>query len=390
MEANIYNIPTENMVSVEKKIAKLNKRVAKKGIAPATIIRLAETKDVARDGTVTITHQIMIQGEEMKIDGWKFIARLNHNTDETGDSNLIYVMHGQVMPDTCREAAADCQHCGWKRKRRDTFVLYNEDDGEYQQIGRTCLSDFFGHNPESIALQAETFAKIADACHTGQERGPVAMGDDRYIDLETFLTYVAKSVADFGWVNKKQERDSYGNRLSTSTDAVNNMFNRVELNDEDEFGALACAAIEFGKTSIDPDASDFMHNMSVMIKDGYIDGRSTGTAAWIVAMYIFAQADKKKMDEATDVVDEHVGNIGDRITTEITVTKTHDFEGHYGPTRVVNMIDSEGRILVTFSTGKFRPIADDKLTITGTVVRHGLTKYGNLKETKLNRVKKFG
>lgn len=388
MEANIYNIPSENMVTVEKQITKLNKRVAKKGIAPAAIIRLAETKDVARDGTVTIIHQIMIQGEEMKIDGWKFIARLNHNTDETGESNLIYVMPGQVMPDTYREAAADCQHCGWKRKRRDTFVLYNEDDDEYQQIGRTCLSDFFGHNPESIALQAETFAKIADACRTGQERGPVAMGDDRYIDLEMFLTYVAKSVADYGWVTKKQERDSFGNRLSTSNDALNNMFNRMELNDADDFGALACVAIEFGKTNIDPNVSDFMHNMSVMIKDGYIDGRSAGTAAWIVQMYLLVQEDKTQVDAVPDVVNEHVGNIGDRITTEVRVTRTHDFEGHYGPTRVVNMLDNEGRTLVTFSTGKFRPIAGDEFTIVGTIIKHD--EWEGIKQTKVNRVKKFG
>lgn len=45
----------------------------------------------------------------------------------------------------------------------------------------------------------------------------------------------------------------------------------------------------------------------------------------------------------------YVGNIGDRLSLELTVERIHSFEGAFGETYIYNMVDAEGNIFVWFT-----------------------------------------
>lgn len=70
-------------------------------------------------------------------------------------------MEGRV-PERYRTAAKDCEHCHINRDRHDTYLVYNEDEDEWKQVGKTCLQSYTsGLNAETCALFASVMAEIA-------------------------------------------------------------------------------------------------------------------------------------------------------------------------------------------------------------------------------------
>jgi hypothetical protein len=130
MTTTSYRIPAENFPSFEAHIAKLNKKVEKlqkKGfdVKPITIERgYAEVVKKFRDHVEyeSIVFPVTMSYEPVKANGWEFIATLGH--EEAG--NIVSAVPGLTTEGELaayRTAKPACNHCGFSRKRNDTFVL---------------------------------------------------------------------------------------------------------------------------------------------------------------------------------------------------------------------------------------------------------------------------
>ena len=162
----IFIVPDTKLPWLDKKIESLNK-VAKKLALPPVGYKVIETNitqsindpdggEIAQIRTAT---KIEIFGEAPILKGWKFIARILH--DEGG--NVLKSVPGEELPPQYRTIEPKCEHCGYKRKRNDTFVLKNITTKEYKQVGSNCLSDFLGHSsPGLYASFAENMADLID------------------------------------------------------------------------------------------------------------------------------------------------------------------------------------------------------------------------------------
>jgi hypothetical protein len=73
----------------------------------------------------------------LRLGGWQLLGILHHQ----GGQTTCHDMFGVRVPEDLREAPPNCDHCHFKRKRNDTFVLQS-DGGKIQQVGRTCLKKF--------------------------------------------------------------------------------------------------------------------------------------------------------------------------------------------------------------------------------------------------------
>jgi hypothetical protein len=130
MTTTSYRIPAENFPSFEAHIAKLNKKVEKlqkKGYAvqPITIVKgPAEVVTVQRGylSVDRIFFPVTMTYEPVKANGWEFIATLGH--EEAG--NIVSAVPGMTTEGELaayRTAKPACNHCGFSRKRNDTFIL---------------------------------------------------------------------------------------------------------------------------------------------------------------------------------------------------------------------------------------------------------------------------
>lgn len=82
----------------------------------------------------------------------------------------------------------------------------------------------------------------------------------------------------------------------------------------------------------------------------------------------------------------YIGNVGDRLTVEGTVTASFSIEGYYGDARrIVEITTDDGDIVKTIGTGEtlWSVREDEQAAITGTVKRHEV--YQDEKQTMLTR-----
>ncbi len=385
MEAQLFNIPSANMEKLAKKIKTLNKKALKAGTGAITLTTISKTVDKNDDGTVDVMFQIALEGETLKINGWSFIARLDHNTDPTGASNLIYVMPNENLPEGFRTAAANCEHCGWDRKRRDTYVLQHEDTAEYKQVGRTCIRDFIGVDPARIAEQAERYTKAFRVLEEAREPKWGGMNDHRDIFLPSYLAWVSQSIRLYGWISGREAYEEF-DKVSTASQAVGDMFAtyKPELpTDEDrELAKTAIAHVLTLETK-----NDFIFNINAIAKQNYLDWKATGLAAAIMFVYNRHLEEEAKRKAAADLSkSEHVGALKERLEMEVRVIGKRWVEGYYGSSALIRMLDNNDNLLVTFASGGFGDDTniEDRITIRGTVKKHD--EFKGVKQTVLNRV----
>ena len=74
---------------------------------------------------------------------------------------------------------------------------------------------------------------------------------------------------------------------------------------------------------------------------------------------------------------EHIGVVGDKVELDVTITEHFWFEGSYGSSCCVKMVDDYNNQMVVFTTAKWANVIEngDVVSIVGTVKNHNKTAY---------------
>lgn len=383
MDKQLFEIPAIAMGLLQEKLDKLNVKAIKTGTGVITLVRVGRRTEPNGDQVVIVA----VEGEPVKYKGFTFLARLDHNLDPSGASNIVYTMPGESLTEDQRELGANCEHCGWRRNRKDTFILRKDGSDSFMQVGRTCLKDFFGHDPVEIVRRAQYITKVIDAIKEAEEGGKAYMTNRRTLDLQSFLGYVVSCVEEFGWTSGKE---AFGDETKQSTrdQACDAMF-RWPYPDPEERPTKAHAetverVLEYVLT-LDPTKSDFNFNMVQMAKLEVIDYKMTGISAAMVFSYnrnLEFEAKKKLSPQQDMTKSQYVGEDKERLTMDVTILTCRAHEGDFGSYYITRMLDATGNLFVSF--GAYHAEVGEAVTIRGTVKRH--QEYNNTKQTVLNRV----
>lgn len=296
----LFEIPAENMEKFEAEIAKLSRRSVKLGMDPITPFTFSH-EDKELGGRMRRVYSVMLTAEAPRLNGWTFVARLDH-ANETGTIVRMVPNVGFELPVSFRHAATKCDHCNVNRYRRDTFVVSN-DEGEFKQVGSTCLADFLGHDPLKVAKRAEMLA-YAYECSRGYEQ--FQGGDLRYMGLEEFLGYAAYACRVYGWVSGKAAFEDKS-LVATKERAIGMMcagydFDAALVEDVTvtaEDRALAAEALAFAHTFADKEElNNYEHTVLVIANASMIEPRSAGVAAAIVGVFF---ANRQRQQRAKSV-----------------------------------------------------------------------------------------
>ena len=403
----VGRIPSDNMDRFQKKLVAMAKRAAKVGATAPVAIDTGETEEEAitapdpfEPGAVVVVGKrvwsyIAIKGETPKLAGWTFLATLQHSEGGT----IIRRVPGATAAESeeleakfdlsnYRDAKPVCDHCQTRRERKDTYIVVHE-DGTVKQVGRNCVGDFTGgQSPESLLRTMQYLREVEDMVRSDEYEaaGGIVV---RTLDTEEFLTHVACMVREFGWVPR-----SYHNGAASADVAVQNLRD-LQNNKRDKQGLPefvipseadrtdAQAAIAHAR---DLEAtSDFEHNLKVAVGTENMDERNTGIAAAAILVYnrhIEREVERKLTEERdADAVNEHVGEIKDRLDLVLTVERVHEHPGHYGTTFITKMRDAEGRTFTWFGSYEI----DRGAVVTGKWTVKDHSDYQGTKETILTR-----
>lgn len=431
-----YTIPACNLDYLREKLADLNKRARRIGAVEITLeteVAFIQRRgqfsghDAEWLGTADMTSEqhleqrqrylrdvtfrwgnsvrewfnVTITGETPKFEGWSLIAVLEPLVTEDGAENIIQAVPGHECPTEYRDRVGQCDHCNTNRRRNQTFVVQH-DNGDHRMVGRQCLKDFLGHsNPHALASMAEMLASLAVMFSAGEDEDFQGWGSEpQSWTLESFLRQTSASIRLTGWTsgkaafeNNTESTKSHvldllspppsGSRAHQEWERAVEHFSPTEA-DCDRAGRAIEWALDIDRE--DENLSDYIYNVNLTARAGYVNLKTAGIAASIIYAYSRWESQEIERRRAALRLNEHVGTPKIRQDFTVDVVKIFESDGNYGVTGIHKMYDEEGRDLVWFASGSATWLDPGKrYRVKATVKRHD--EFRGRLQTHVNRLK---
>jgi len=380
-----YKIHQQNYLKVISLIDKLNQRARKLHQPEIQMQQLGdELVQIMgeHDGLKSRVYTLQITGETPGIDGWKFVAALTH--EETG--NIVKAF--AEVPEQYRMARNDCDHCGIDRNRKQTYVL-QDDDGNYKQVGSTCLKDFTGYvDIHAVASFCEGWHDLEQTLEEGEEDG-FGGGSSFFIDAKIYMAFVLKVCDGKPFISKTKAQENQC--PSTSEIALEYMLGAKENASQEQIEKAAeiiAWAQEYFVTKKESRMTDYDWNCSVVIFKENLNHKDLGLFASIFSIYQRETGRKIENEcKTSESLSVWLGEIGGKIINISTVVSyINSFEAQWGTTYLYKFVDTTGNILTWFaSSWQYLKIGDRVIIEKATVKNHD--QYNGEKQTVITRAK---
>ena len=373
----------ENVDFLVEKINKLNRKAQKFGLPKMQYfvepsVRYTEPED----GKVQAFVEVELFGEVPKINGWQLVARIEHNNDPDYPENVVAAAPGHEVPAHYRTADSECNHCNHKRYRSNTYILINP-EGEYKQVGSSCLVDYIGKMTANSLLNWFTWEKTVGEWFEAEN----GMRQRWSFHLPTVIAYTLGCIEKFGWTSVSKAKEEYG-VCSTASDVSAQMDDKwrqyqdkAYLVDAAPYMEKAQQVIEWGKTLVDD--GDYTHKIITICNAGVVPQTLFGLSVSIPAAYNRAMEEIEK--KAAKKPSEYVGEVGQKIKVSAKCTGIWTVDSFYGPVDIIKFLTEEGEVIV-WKTGSSVEVETGKVyNIEGKVKEH--STFRDEKQTVITRPK---
>ena len=396
----MYLIPTENMESFEKKIARI-RRKAERAKVDFSYKRLEPVqKETDLPGVTVECVPVMVECK-IHYENWIVIAVLDHH--EVG--NVIHLVEGEwkpsaelALPSRFRTAKSFCEHCNTMRSRNKTVVIYNTQTKQFKQVGTTCLREYTG------GIDAEAIAAFEEAIKSPEEFLGVSGSSKFFIETKDYLSAVVATMSLYGFASKKKaaeinEEARYNNNVkgveATCTRAVHLMTNNEKPNEmsnkwhniykSKDTEAFVEDALEWIKSYNEP--NDFMENLRVICSGSHIKVSDVGFAACLMDLYKrnLEYEKMRKQKEKENEMYRYYGEVGEKVTLNGKLACVTSYSTQFGVMFIYKMIYNSA--IFVWKTSKYLGIDDSgaEVNLVGTIKEH--SEFRGVKQNMLVRCK---
>ena len=404
-----FSIPEENIENLEKKLTKISNKCAKYG-CDFRYERVCEhfgERSVSENDPCgpfrsrkEIVKYIDVEVEgKAAVNGWRFAATL----DFTNKGNIIKGVDGLEIPEKYYSCAPWCEHCQTRRGRSASFIVFNEETGEFKQVGRSCLRDFTGGLSAEGVAQFESFFK---ECEEASEYFDAGTFGKSYFEVKPFMAIAAETIRLYGYAKRDPESLSTASRAEELYRVENGM--RLGICRE-EIMARYDEAIERGfdpENAVSAKLADavidwicenerddnYFHNLKVACSLEYCDSGKLGLLVSAFPAYNreLEYADERKAREAQEAEarakSSWLGRVGDKVSFQIADFRViSSWETQWGSTAVYKFVDKEGHEATWKTTNWVNDRRIVGAKISGKVKE--LKEYRGIKQTELTRCK---
>lgn len=389
--SKVFVVPERLYPAFVKKVDRVVRVATRLGVGSITWVKMGErmTGPETRQQKV---FDIMICGTAPRLSGWTFVAKLEHLWEVSEDKIIIHNPSGLELPEHYQDATRfNCDQCHKALRRRDTFVVRNDDTADYRQVGRNCLRDFLGHDsPETIINYFQLLTSVMDDRffdddESADERERVGgMREHYYFPLTTFLSVTQAMIREFGWCSRRMAAGS--GKIATADRVLDKLFDDQyrDVRATDEEVAKANFIIEWfanlDARAIKARDSDYLHNCMTLATIEMLKPHHAGLAASMVA-FCLREEEQAREHSAS----QYVGEVGKReVFEDVEVLSKFSFDGGFGP--VVGLVMRQGdNQLIWFASNGAEVECGARLKIKGTIKRHEESR--GYKRTVLTRCK---
>lgn len=387
----VYKIFEANMERLEKKLKRIEAKCNKYG-CEFHYQEIGETYETVHglNGELATGRFVLVEAEGVaKLNNWEFVATVQHESPV----NVIRSFKTEyTIPERYYTAEPVCEHCGSKRRRKDTYIVRNTVTGEFKQVGKSCLKDFTGGLDASAVAQ---YISFFDELIKGKGIDADDFGCCQYYPVKDVLQYAVEAANVYGYV---KSYDDYGNVNGNSTKLVvcgmlSGNAEVVKQCDKDGF--------DFGREgNIDKVAKiveyvsgmdmqlGYVSNLKALICKEYCSRRDIGIICSAVACYgkeVERQARKRMQEEENATLQNAwFGCVGDRVAVACKSCKLlTSWDSQYGTTYLYKFVSANGYVF-TWKTNKSLDV-ENVHGLVGTVKNH--SEYNGWKQTELTRCK---
>lgn len=168
-----------------------------------------ESHDIEVESYIEKCFDVTLYVEDtLKIDGnWIFACAIDHRAKA-----MIQVDETVEIPLKYSPSNDCCEHCGKKYPRVKSYIVYNQNENVFKQVGKGCLKQFLGINPASYITMFEAVSKFSPVVKGfgGKNRG--GRLDNLAYNVSEMLSYTIHQVEKDGKFVKpewKQIQDGF-------------------------------------------------------------------------------------------------------------------------------------------------------------------------------------
>jgi len=397
----VFEIPESRLQRLSVRVAKAAQRAPKSGL-PVPSFRVTGRRSqeftvhdaLARlRGSDTDTRSVFVDTVTVELDGfaptvgeWKVVG--SRGVARALDGRPFVSNCGHV-PSALLGSSLSCDHCGYNRKRLETFIVCNETTGETAQVGSTCADAFLGNGVGVAEGLSEIWSVLRDFEAAAREdlMSSGFLGEE----VRTVLALAHRRVQDDGFVSSATARaaecDATWSLVCEDLAACRRPGAR-----EEDFPVLATdffAAddiIESYRHGAQPEG--FAYSVRTAIERGVAGLKDV--AILTAAAHIHVQELRRAQErEAVAASSEHTGNPGERIEFVGKVRRIFSFQGRYGERCYVTMFDADGNLMLWKTGGGHGLEEGMAYEMKGTVKAHGTCEKGPFEgapQTEMSRV----
>ena len=391
-----YKIPEQNIEGLEKKLATIQKKCAKYG-CEFHYERVGEHfENLGSEDEPCIVKFIDVEAEgKAVVNGWRYAAMLEYKSA----GNIIHGVEGIEIPKRFYDCGPYCEHCKTNRERKNSYVVYNEESGEFKQVGSACLRDYTGGLSAEYVARFEQYFKTIEEASDWESSG--CCWTIKYADIAVYMRYAAETIRCFGYSSRREGMGSAdlawifmnyyegwksysGKENQWIREYIAEAENKRFKADSEETVELAKKVTEW--TVGNESDNNYFHNAKVIFAGSYCDQSNIGL---MVSLFVAYDANLKREEEKAErekadeekKISEWVGNVGDRVSFAMKSWRVvTSWETDYGVTCIYEIIGEDGNVF-TWKTGNC--IDDDAKTIKGTVKSHN--EFRGIRQTELTR-----
>lgn len=387
-----YSIPLNRVDKLQKIIKRYQRKGAKISFELGDVVVEDGVLCVADPiNHVTTRYDVKVKCREVtvegsyRINGWAFVGTIEF----TENGNIIRLANSAYegkVPEKYRHTPRICEHCGTIRNRKDTYLIHNEETGDFKQVGSKCLLDYTRglDADECAAIMSclEQFVTLSDMSFgyddfIGGYNSPSGCGIDA-MQIKKCAIAIVKALG-FKRGDTAQDLSNYYFHNGLGYEQWTEFYGKIEPASEEEVAPID----DFAKENIGNMNSEYMRNASLAWLKESIEYRDFGLICAFVNTW-FKQVEKetKKNAEGNNAHEsEWVGEIGERITVNVANArvlfyKDNSHKSYYAAsTAVYLIIDDKGNAL-KWSTSHEVNAGD---VVVATVKQH--TEYKGVKQT---------
>ena len=321
-EAYTYRFPESKLDNAQKRIDKANKKLERAGIEERFGISDIEYyTESGENGEEFNMVKITINNPPLNVEGWDFVAAV----DEAEAGFVTRVLPGQELKGYTPESMT-CEHCGQRRSRKATYLL-RDADGNYKQVGSSCLESFLGVTPKglwTLDYDLEETSRMDDGRR-------ISGGVDSTVELQKVIA-LSLAVSDNGDSYMSNSRAYEFGERSTATKVKEVLFGRIGGVQESDYSQYMEKANKILIETKFEGNSDYETNMRTVLSGERVRVKHIGYAASVISAYKRQkEANVIKEAKIVSAPKGFIGTKGEKIANvDAVITKVVQWEANYG------------------------------------------------------------